>query len=702
MRKVISRILSARNSISKRSDPMLNLTLRSTSVPSYDGIHEGDNAYLQLRINEFGGQKGAGHYLWVVYRIAGERTFTSDRYDLSSMSSDSDSFTVDLKNCILVAPGKLEVQVVLTTSSDNLLKLMEDYAAGTETALIIKSRVYEFYINPSLDPTEGIIAETGGISQTIKDYLDDLVSQIIEEGFELNIDTELSSSSRNPVENRVLKAELDKKLNAEGLDAALSATSTNPVQNKVIKAAIDSKQDKLTIDAALSASSTNPVQNKVIKGALDEKLSEADLNTRISTDIQADRTSTTKLASPKAVADYVSGGTWGALYAGERTLHGIMASDNKKLYSISLPSLPIVDANTIMERVLRNQAEELFFAVRPSPAYHIDDRILLQCTGKIWVSPYVAVLYFEGIYDDKRYCARIAIKPRNSTSTLTPFDCSLDSQYNDFTDDDALVECTFEATMLKVEPILTEDDIPAPPTVPTKVSQLQNDEGYLTDASAATAGFLKTESAVDAGFCRNTIGSQDSILAVATNIGNMSGSASELQSITFYSTYFWEGDGSQSNIFDVWNNLVSQYNRGTEPSYRTSQGDSLPLTFVDGTCPYFAFNVTTPGYDGANSAITLLDIYVPDTSKPAVLIQKLTDAVGVEPYEIHLYLTENRSNDAITFAHHTTYRDYYAKERYVDSAISDLQNGLTLVDTSTGTKYKLTVVNGQLNLAAIS
>ena len=695
---------------------MLNLTLLSSSIPSYDSIHEGDNNYLQLKVNDFGEDfTPEGTKMWVICRVDGNRVFTDGPHTIHLEGSTNPSFTVPLQNCMFVSEGKLEIQVVITNSSDNLLKLMEDYAAGTETALIIKSRVYEFYINPSLDPTEGIIAETGGISQTIKDYLDDLVSQIIEEGFELNIDTELSSSSRNPVENRVLKAELDKKLNAEGLDTALSATSTNPVQNKVIKAAIDSKQDKLTIDAALSGSSTNPVQNKVIKAALDGKLSEADLNARISTDIRADRTSTTKLASPKAVAEYVSGGTWGALYAGEQTLHGIMASDNKKLYSISLPSRPIVDADTIMERVLRNQAEELFFAIRPSPAYSIDDRILLRCTGKFWASPYVAVLYFEGVYNDERYSARVAIKKRSDTSTLTPFDCSLDSQYNDFTDDDRIVECTLEATMLKVEPILTEDDIPEIPeipTVPTKVSAFQNDKcyltddtaataGYLKDASAASAGFLKTASAVNAGFCRNISGSQDSILAVATNIGNMSGSSSELQSIMFYTTYFWEGDGSQSNIFDVWNNLVSMYNRGTEPSYRTSQGNSLPLTFVDGTCPYFAFNVTTQGYDGANNAITLLDIYVPDTSKPAVLIQKLTDAVGVEPYEIHIYLTENRSNDAITFTHHTTYRDFYAKESYVDSAISALQNGLTLVDTSTGTKYKLTVVNGQLNLSAI-
>ena len=53
------------------------------------------------------------------------------------------------------------------------------------------------------------------------------------------------------------------------VDSELSDTSTNPVQNKVVKAAIDAKT--VTVDSALSDTSTNPVQNKVVKAALDGK-----------------------------------------------------------------------------------------------------------------------------------------------------------------------------------------------------------------------------------------------------------------------------------------------------------------------------------------------------------------------------------------------------------------------------------------------
>lgn len=143
------------------------------------------------------------------------------------------------------------------------------------------------------------------------------------------VDTALSNSSTNPVQNKVIKSELDGKAgtavatqSANGLlsssdkkkldgiatgatkitvDTALSSTSTNPVQNKVINSELSKKAstsvattganglmsaedktklngiaegaNKTIVDSSLSASSTNPVQNKAVKSALDGKLS---------------------------------------------------------------------------------------------------------------------------------------------------------------------------------------------------------------------------------------------------------------------------------------------------------------------------------------------------------------------------------------------------------------------------------------------
>ena len=63
------------------------------------------------------------------------------------------------------------------------------------------------------------------------------------------------------------------------IDSALSATSTNPVQNKVVKAALDSKQNTLTFDSTPTADSSNPVTSKGIKTALDGKANSSHTHT---------------------------------------------------------------------------------------------------------------------------------------------------------------------------------------------------------------------------------------------------------------------------------------------------------------------------------------------------------------------------------------------------------------------------------------
>lgn len=120
----------------------------------------------------------------------------------------------------------------------------------------------------------------------------------------VDVDNALSATSTNPVQNKVVKAALDKKAgtavattSANGLmskadktklndiergankttiDSAMSGSSVNPVQNKVIKQYVDDKVaaagGNITVDAALDGASKNPVQNKVVKAALDGKL----------------------------------------------------------------------------------------------------------------------------------------------------------------------------------------------------------------------------------------------------------------------------------------------------------------------------------------------------------------------------------------------------------------------------------------------
>ena len=89
------------------------------------------------------------------------------------------------------------------------------------------------------------------------------------------IDTAMSITSTNPVQNKAITAEINTVRNLiPSIDTAMSNTSRNPVQNRVIANALETIRQQsrasLVVDTALSRTSTNPVQNKAIYAALDE------------------------------------------------------------------------------------------------------------------------------------------------------------------------------------------------------------------------------------------------------------------------------------------------------------------------------------------------------------------------------------------------------------------------------------------------
>ena len=85
------------------------------------------------------------------------------------------------------------------------------------------------------------------------------------------VDAALDAGSANPVQNKAVKAALDGKAGT-----AVATTSTNGLMSAADKAKLDGVEagaNKTTVDAALDAASENPVQNKAVKAALDKKLS---------------------------------------------------------------------------------------------------------------------------------------------------------------------------------------------------------------------------------------------------------------------------------------------------------------------------------------------------------------------------------------------------------------------------------------------
>ena len=130
------------------------------------------------------------------------------------------------------------------------------------------------------------------------------------DGSSIVLDTAMSSTSKNAVQNKVITAAIDevsgnidevaksvdalsgvvKNLKPQvDVDSNLSTISNNPVQNKVVTRSINSINDKIDdindklenldvkieIDDTISSTSENPVQNKVIATALEGKLDAA-------------------------------------------------------------------------------------------------------------------------------------------------------------------------------------------------------------------------------------------------------------------------------------------------------------------------------------------------------------------------------------------------------------------------------------------
>lgn len=85
-------------------------------------------------------------------------------------------------------------------------------------------------------------------------------------GQTIEVDSELSTTSNNPVKNKVITVELNKKINASSLAAVATSGSYNDLTNK------PTIPSSFPVDVELSEISTNPVQNAVITNALGEKM----------------------------------------------------------------------------------------------------------------------------------------------------------------------------------------------------------------------------------------------------------------------------------------------------------------------------------------------------------------------------------------------------------------------------------------------
>ena len=89
---------------------------------------------------------------------------------------------------------------------------------------------------------------------------------IAENATNVTVDAELSAESTNPVQNKVVKDALDKKVSTEPGKGLSTNDFDNTAKNKL--AGIEEGATKTTVDSTLNETSTNPVQNKAVHAAL--------------------------------------------------------------------------------------------------------------------------------------------------------------------------------------------------------------------------------------------------------------------------------------------------------------------------------------------------------------------------------------------------------------------------------------------------
>lgn len=155
-------------------------------------------------------------------------------------------------------------------------------AADNELFIITDTPTFSLKIgNVTYDGTSNVSAAvatqgmSGLMSASDKKKLDGIATG----ANKITVDTTLSSTSTNPVQNKVINSALSGKAST-----SVATTNTNGLMSAADKTKLDgiaTGANKITVDAALSNTSTNPVQNKAIKEELDKKASNTALNNKL-------------------------------------------------------------------------------------------------------------------------------------------------------------------------------------------------------------------------------------------------------------------------------------------------------------------------------------------------------------------------------------------------------------------------------------
>lgn len=164
--------------------------------------------------------------------------------------------------------GTIDPKAIYFITDSDVAGRNPDTEMSSTSTNTVQNKVIKAYVDSHSGGSGTVDTEMSGSSENA---VQNKVIKAYIDAQKITVDASVSSTSTNPVQNKVIKAYVDDNIpSVPDVDTEMSSSSTNPVQNKVIKAYVDNSIP--TIDSAISSTSTNPVQNKVIKDYVDSQL----------------------------------------------------------------------------------------------------------------------------------------------------------------------------------------------------------------------------------------------------------------------------------------------------------------------------------------------------------------------------------------------------------------------------------------------
>lgn len=257
--------------------------IQVTTLPTAD-ITQLDKIYQYIGVTDTNYTKGYFYrcildgsvYKWI-------ETPTQDSYtkaEIGQLSDLPDPSKTVIENIDLLNGSVLNIKTDINTLQGSVINVKNDITNLQGSVLNIKTD-----INTLQGSLANKVDKEAGKGLSTNDYtnddkqklvklspiyligsglnLDSVTGELTASGIDVPIDSELSDTSINPVQNKVITTKIEQleasKLSLSDVDNALSGSSINPVQNQVITLAIDQLQGSVLnkIQKMLSAQEDN-------------------------------------------------------------------------------------------------------------------------------------------------------------------------------------------------------------------------------------------------------------------------------------------------------------------------------------------------------------------------------------------------------------------------------------------------------------